>query len=186
MCIDSMRLINCVDLHQTEWRRSLHHFLSDPLVCYTFLPFRVLGRGKNELLSHILCPAGRAELSAYQGARFFFGSVVGSYLRAERSFVCVQQLVRGFLFPLQEACIFAIFHAFSKGHSLGARSQKQQVHYPCQKNNLINVPKYSLHGCHLIAFLFWNYSSQQTCLGKPCSKSPSASLAMRNLFYSGP
>lgn len=32
----------------------------------------------------------------------FFGSVVGSYLRAERSFVCVQELVRVF-FPLQKA-----------------------------------------------------------------------------------
>lgn len=90
-----MRLFNCAD-PQNRMGRILAPFSVRSTRLLYFSTIFVPGKGKNELLSRILCPAGRAEPPAYQGSRFFFGSVVGSYLGAERSFVCVQELVRVF------------------------------------------------------------------------------------------
>lgn len=77
-------------------------------------------KGENELLSHILWPAGRAELPAYLGARFV-GSLVGSYLRAARSLVSLQQLVRilFFFFFLQGTLHIFYFPHLSKRTQTG-------------------------------------------------------------------
>lgn len=88
----------------------------------------------------------------------FFGSVVGSYLRAERSFVCVQELVRVFSPCRRHFCYFPHFY---KRTQVGGPFPEALGPLPVVGNNQINVAEeYSLHGQHLIAILLWNYSSQ--------------------------
>lgn len=63
---------------------------------------------------HIFCALLAEQNCRYIRVLDFFASVVGSYLRAERSFICVQQLVRVFFFFPARSLHICYFPRFFK------------------------------------------------------------------------
>lgn len=146
------------EIHRTGWGGFLHHFLWEALACYTFPPFLVPKKGKNELLSLILCPAGRAEPPAYQGGRFFLVQWL-AVISGQKGLSFVSRSWLGFFSPCRRH--FCYFPHFYKRTQVGGPFPEALGPLPMVGNNQINVAEeYSLHGQHLIAILLWNYSSQ--------------------------